>query len=143
MALLYISFVKNSLCLKCFLYFLDYYMYFSSSNFVIHIVNILWVFSGGSDSKESVFNSGDLGLTVSREEPNNLATWCDELIHWKRSWCSKRLRAGREGATEDEMVEWHHQLSRHEFEQTQGDNERQGSLSCCGAWGQERTGLSK
>ena len=33
--------------------------------------------------------------------------------------------------TEDEMVGWHHQLSGHEFEQTQGDSEGQGSLACC------------
>ena len=26
-------------------------------------------------------------------------------------------------ATEDEMVEWHHHLNGHEFEQTQGDSE--------------------
>ena len=33
--------------------------------------------------------------------------------------------------TEDEMVGWHHQLNGHEFEQTPGDSEGQGSLTCC------------
>ena len=33
--------------------------------------------------------------------------------------------------TEDEMVGWHHQLNRHEFEQTLGDGDEQGSLVCC------------
>ena len=28
---------------------------------------------------------------------NTLATWCDELTHWKRSWCWERLKAGGEG----------------------------------------------
>ena len=28
------------------------------------------------------------------------------------------------------MVAWHHQLSGHEFEQTPGDSEGQGSLAC-------------
>ena len=37
--------------------------------------------------------------------------------------------------TEDEMVEWHHRLNGHEFEQTSGDSERQGSLACCSSWG--------
>ena len=32
------------------------------------------------------------------------------------------------------MVGWHHQLSGHEFEQTQGDSEGQGSLVCCSPW---------
>ena len=33
--------------------------------------------------------------------------------------------------TEDEMVGWYHRLSGHEFEQTWGDGEGQGSLACC------------
>ena len=37
--------------------------------------------------------------------------------------------------TEDEMVEWHHQLNGREFEQTRGDGEGQGSLVCCSPWG--------
>ena len=28
---------------------------------------------------------------------NPLATWCEELIHWKRLWCWERLKAGGEG----------------------------------------------
>ena len=39
--------------------------------------------------------------------------------------------------TEDEMVGWHHQLNGHEFEQTLGDAEGQGSLACCSAWGRK------
>ena len=31
----------------------------------------------------------------------------------------------KKGATEDEMVGWHHRLSGHEFEQTLGDYEGQ------------------
>ena len=34
------------------------------------------------------------------------------------------------GATDDEMVGWHHQLDGPEFRQTQGDS-GQGSLACC------------
>ena len=37
--------------------------------------------------------------------------------------------------TEDKMVGWHHQLNGHEFEQTLGDSEGQGSLACCSPWG--------
>ena len=33
--------------------------------------------------------------------------------------------------TENEMVGWHHQLDGHEFEQTLGDSEGQGSLVFC------------
>ena len=37
--------------------------------------------------------------------------------------------------TEDEMVGWHHLLNGHEFEQTLGDGEGEGSLACCSSWG--------
>ena len=38
---------------------------------------------------------------------------------------------------DNEMVGWHHQLNGHEFEQTPGDGERQGSLACCSPWGRK------
>ena len=33
------------------------------------------------------------------------------------------------------MVGWHHRLNGHEFEQTLGDNQGQGSLAYCSQWG--------
>ena len=42
------------------------------------------------------------------------------------------------GVTEDEMVEWNHWLNEHEFEQSWGGSERQGSLECCSPWGPKR-----
>ena len=35
----------------------------------------------------------------------------------------------------DEMVGWHHRFNGHEFEETPGDGEGQGSLVCCRPWG--------
>ena len=32
------------------------------------------------------------------------------------------------------MIGWHYRLSGHEFEQSLGDNEGQGSLVCCSPW---------
>ena len=40
---------------------------------------------------------------------------------------------------EDEMVGWHHQHNEHEFEQTLGDGEGQGSLVCCSPWGHKES----
>jgi len=40
------------------------------------------------------------------------------------------LKAGEEGATEDEMVGWHHSLNGHKFEQAPGVGEGQGILVC-------------
>ena len=42
---------------------------------------------------------------------------------------------GRRRRGQDEMVGWHHQFDGHEFEQTPGDGEGQGSLACCSPWG--------
>ena len=44
-------------------------------------------------------------------------------------------RGQENGMTEDKMVGWHHRLNGHEFEQTPGDNEGQGSLVCCSPCG--------
>ena len=70
---------------------------------------------------------------------NTLATWCEELTHWKRSWCWARLRAGREGgdrgwdgwmALPTEWT-WVWASSR------SGDG--QGSLACCSPWGHKES----
>ena len=47
----------------------------------------------------------------------------------------KDWRQKEKGTTEDEMARWHHWLNGHEFEQTPGDSEGQGSLVCCSPWG--------
>ena len=41
--------------------------------------------------------------------------------------------------TEDSIVEWHHWLTGHEFEQTPGVSEAQGSLVCCSPRGQKES----
>ena len=62
---------------------------------------------------------------------NTLATWCKELTLEFQQNPGKDSAAGKDGgqeekgATEDEMVGWHHQLNGHEFERTAGDSEGQ------------------
>ena len=65
----------------------------------------------GEDSWESLGQQGDPNspswrksvLNIHRKDwcwswnYNTLATWCEELTHWKRPWCWERLRAGGEG----------------------------------------------
>ena len=99
----------------------------------------------GEDSWESLGLWGD---QTSQSERKSVLT-----IHWK-DWCwnwssniflpsdvksqliGKDLDAGKDwrqeekGATEDELVGWHHQLDRHEFEQVPEVGEGQGSLAC-------------
>ena len=45
--------------------------------------NQSWTFIGRTDAEA--------------EAPNTLATWWEELTHWKRPWCWERLKAGGEG----------------------------------------------
>ena len=45
--------------------------------------------------------------------------------------------------TEDEVVEWHHQLSGHEFEQAPGVGDGQGSLACCSPWGFKESDMTE
>ena len=70
-------------------------------------------------------------------------------LMWRANSLEKPLMLGnnegrkRMGTTEDEMVGWHHWLNRHEFQQTQGDSEGQGSLTCCSPWGRKESDMTK
>ena len=83
--------------------------------------NQSWVFIGRTDARSW--------------SSKPLATWCEELIHWKRPWCWERVKVGGEGMTEDEMVGCHHWFDGHEFEQALGVGARQGSLASFSPWG--------
>ena len=37
------------------------------------------------------------------------------------------------------MVGWYHRFNGHEFEQTLGDGEGQGSMECCSPWGHKES----
>ena len=67
--------------------------------------------------------------------PPDVKSW----LIWKDPDAGKGWRWEEKGATEDEMVGWHHQLNGHEFEQTQGDGEGQGSLACCCPWSRKES----
>ena len=47
----------------------------------------------------------------------------------------KDWRQEKKVTAEDEMVGWHHWLDGHDFEQTLGVGDGQGSLVCCSPWG--------
>ena len=53
---------------------------------------------------------------------------------WKDPIARKDWGQEEKGASEGETVGWHHRLNGHEFEQTRGDSEGQGSLVYCSAW---------
>ena len=45
--------------------------------------------------------------------------------------------------TEDEIVGWHHQCDGHEFEQTPGIGDAEGSLKCCGTCGRKESDMTE
>ena len=73
--------------------------------------------------------------------------WMWELDHnfghlmWRTDSLEKTLVLGKiarqeeKGTIEDEMARWHHWVDRHEFEQTLGVGDGQGSQACCSPWG--------
>ena len=54
----------------------------------------------------------------------------------------KDWRLDEKGTTEDEMVEWHHQLTGYEFEQALGVGDGQRSLACCSPWGHKKSNMT-
>ena len=76
---------------------------------------LLW-FCSTARRRKSVLNTHWKGWCWSWNS-STLATWWEELTHWKRPWCWERLKAGGKGTAEDEMAGWHHWLDGHEFEQ--------------------------
>ena len=63
-----------------------------------------------------------------------LATWCEELTHWKDLDAGKDQGQEEKWKTEDEVVGWHHRLNGHEFGWTPGVGNGQGGLVYCGSW---------
>ena len=56
-------------------------------------------------SHQSILNEISPGFSLEgwSWNSNTLATWCEELTHWKRPWCWERLRTGGEG---DNRIRW-------------------------------------
>ena len=78
-----------------------------------------WIFIGSTDAETPIFWPPDAKSWLIREDADAGKDWGQE----------------EKGVTEDELVGWHHWVKRHEFEQTLGDREGQGSLVCCSPWG--------
>ena len=60
--------------------------------------------------------------------------WTDAGKDWKQE---------EKGTTEEEMVGWHHQLNRPEFERALGVDDGQGRWACCSPWGRKESDTTK
>ena len=81
-----------------------------------------WIFIGRTDVEAPIlWPLDDLMLrTISLEKTLMAGKYWGQDENW---------------VTENEMVAWHHWLKGHEFEQTLGDSDGQGSLAHCNPWG--------
>ena len=83
--------------------------------------NQSWIFIGRTDA-----------------EAETLATWCEELTHWKRSWCWERLKA--RGEVDDRGWDgWMASPTQWSWVWVNsGIGDRQGGVACCSPWGSQR-----
>ena len=90
--------------------------------------NQSWIFIGRTDAEA--------------EAP---VLWPPDTKNWpigKDLDAGKDWRQEEKGMTKDEMVGWHHCLNGHEFEQTLGVGDVQGSLVYCSPWDHSQMQLS-
>ena len=82
--------------------------------------NKSWIFTGRTDAKAEapIFWPPDVKSWLTEKDPDAGKDWGQE----------------EKGATEDEMVGWHHWLNEPGFGRAPGDGEGQGSLVCCSQW---------
>ena len=69
--------------------------------------------------------------------------WRNDSLEKKKTDAGKDWRQEEKGATEDELVGWHHPLHGHEFEQVLGVADGQGSLVCCRPWGHKESDMTE
>ena len=83
--------------------------------------NQTWIFTGRTDA-----------------EAETPILWLPDAKNWlfgKDPDARKDWQQEEKAITEDETVEWYHQLSGHEFEQALGDGGGHGNLVCCSPCG--------
>ena len=89
--------------------------------------NQSWIFIGRTDAETSIL------------WPPNVKNW----LIGKRPWYWERLNSGGEGddqGWDGWMPSW---VNGHEFEQTPGVGDRQGSLVCCSPWGCKKLNMTE
>ena len=92
---------------------------------------------GRKKNKTHIFLGIDRLVQFSSEDEAPIH-WPPDAKNWlieKDPGAGKDWRQEEKGMTEVEMVGWHHRLDGHEFEQTLGVGDGQGSLVCCSPWG--------
>ena len=80
-----------------------------------------WIFIGRTDAGAPILWPPDAKSLLTGKDPD----------------AGKDCGQEEKGVTEGQMVGWHHQLYGHDFEQSPGSSEGQGSLACCSPGGRK------
>ena len=91
--------------------------------------NQSWIFIGRTDAEA--------------ETPIIWPPDAKNLLTGKDPDAGKDWRQEEKERTEDEMVGWHHWLDGHEFEQSPGVGDGQGSLECCSPWSRKELDMTE
>ena len=112
----------------------------STLKYIVMELRIPWTARRSNQSiLKEIIGRTDVEAEASILWPPNAKDW----LTGKNSDVGKDWRQEEKGITEDEMVEWHHQLDGHEFEQALGVGDGQGSLASFQSMGsQSQTPLS-
>ena len=121
---------------------LDYKEGWTLKNWCLRTVVLEKTFESPLDSKEikPIYPKGNqpwVFIEKTDAEVGAPILWSSDAKNWLTG---KYLDAGKDwgheekGTTDNEMVGWHYRFKGHEFEQTLGDSEWQGSLACCSPW---------
>ena len=91
--------------------------------------NQSWIFIGRTDAEAEtpILSPPDVKSQLIRKDPDAGKDWRQE----------------EKGMTEDKMVEWHHWLDGHEFQQAVGVDDGQGSLASCSPWGCKESDMTE
>ena len=82
-----------------------------------------WIFIGRTDAEAPILGPLEVkSQLLIRKDPDAGKNWGQEGWGWQ-----------------NDMVGWHLWLNRHQFEQTPGDSEGQGSLAGCSLWGHKES----
>ena len=94
-------------------------------------------------SKQSILKEISPGCSLEglmlKLKLQSLATWCEELTHWKRPWFWERLKAGGEGDYRG-WDGWMASPTRWTWVWVNpGSGDGQGGLACCNSWGHKES----
>ena len=97
---------------------------------------------GCKDNKPINLRGNQSWVFIRRTDVEVLILWppyAKSHLTGKDTNAGKDWKQKKKKETENEMVGWHQWLNGHEFEQTLGDGEGQGSLVCCSPWGHKES----